>query len=438
MTEGQAPADQPPPRMGPRPLPLHLAAPMMLYGASVSALPILKSGWPLSRQSSPADPFPADWLNGLAPFVQTAPFPWPDMAHAGELDPLVKLVSNGDLTELYVSIDGVFREQIAAMMDGVTRYWAHPFRRAEAPHPVVWTEGETRLMCYAEDETGPAVLVVPSLVNKSYIMDLEEGCSFCASLANAGLTPYLVDWGEPGAEELEFSLEDYVERLDRALAEIAGRRPAGETVGLVGYCMGGLLTLPLAIQRQSLIEKLVLLATPWDFHAGHVPDRTAAPVASAVCDSILSVFGKLPVDWIQAMFMSLDPLLAFRKFQNFAGLDPDSATARRFVLLEDWLNDGVSLTGPVARETLVGWYAENTTASLRWRIGDGAVDPSDFQGESLVVIPTADKIVPPESALAITERLEDVRLLRPALGHIGMMSSRGADRLWGRVAKFLL
>jgi len=438
MTEGQARADQPPPRMGPRPLPLHLAAPMMLYGASVSALPILKSGWPLSKQSSPADLFATDWLNGLTPFLHTAPFPWPDMAHAGELDPLVSLVRDGDLAELYFSIDGVFREQIAAMMDGVTRYWAHPFHRMESSHKVVWAEGATRVLCYAEEEAGPPVLVVPSLVNKSYIMDLEESCSFCLALASAGLIPYLVDWGEPGQQEQAFGLGDYIERLDGALTRISDRFPPGQKVGLVGYCMGGLLALPLAIRQQSLIEKLVLLATPWDFHAGRVPDRNAAPVASAVCDSIVSVFSKMPVDWIQAMFMALDPLLAFRKFQNFATLDPDSPVTRRFVLLEDWLNDGVSLTGPVARETLVGWYAENATGALNWRIGGEPVDPSHFLGESLVVIPTADRIVPPESALAITERLEDVRLLRPALGHIGMMSSRSADRLWGRVAKFLL
>ena len=55
----------------------------------------------------------------------------------------------------------------------------------------------------------------------------------------------------------------------------------------------------------------------------------------------------------------------------------------------------------------------------------------------MAVIPAADKIVPPASALAITERLGDTRLIRPALGHIGMMSSERARDLWTRIGSFI-
>ena len=432
------PAHRPGPRLGPRPLPLHLAAPMMLYGASLSALPILKSGFPFSRPGFEATNLHgADWLNGFGDFLNASLFPWPEANHAAALKPLADLVGETEFPELMVSIDSVFREQLSAMMTGVGQYWAHPFHRTQRERKTVWQESGTRLLAFTDEAGRQPVLVVPSLVNKSYIMDLEEGCSFCDSLVQAGLCPYLIDWGEPGPAESGFGLTDYVDRLFRASQFLTEAQP-DRKLGVVGYCMGGLLALALAVRCGDGVDRLVLMATPWDFHAGGAPGGHASALAGSVCRSIVSVFGNLPVDWIQTMFMSLDPLLAFRKFQQFAALDQASGTARRFVLLEDWLNDGVALSGPVAEETLVGWYAENTTGTCRWEIAGEVIDPGSYRGEALVVIPTADKIVPPESALAITERLQDVRLLRPALGHIGMMSSRGADALWSRVARFLV
>lgn len=279
---------------------------------------------------------------------------------------------------------------------------------------------------------------MPSLVNKSYILDLNSQGSFCRSLAEQGLVPYLVDWGEPGAEEAEFGLADYVARLGDMLDAVLEEQDGHDArISVVGYCMGGLLALPLAIARQDRIGKLVLMAMPWDFHSSKAPGPNASRMLVDACEPVLSMCGKLPVDCVQAMFAAIDPLNAFRKFQYFARLDPSSGKARQFVALEDWLNDGVSLTARVARETLGGWYAENRTAALNWEIGGNRINPADYRGETLVVIPKSDRIVPPESALAITELLEDVRLLRPALGHIGMMTGRRAVDLWDRVVRFL-
>ena len=85
-------------------------------------------------------------------------------------------------------------------------------------------------------------------------------------MAAAGTRPFLVDWGAPGELERGFSLTDYIagrleQALDRVLAEVGG------PVVLLGYCMGGLLAVALALRRQRDLAGLVCLATPWDFHA---------------------------------------------------------------------------------------------------------------------------------------------------------------------------
>ena len=148
--------------------------------------------------------------------------------------------------------------------------------------------------------------------------------------------------------------------------------------------------------------------------------------------------GELPVDVIQALFASLDPVLAERKFAAFAALEPASDAAQDFVALEDWLNDGVSLAAPVARECLTGWYGGNAPARGDWRIAGDAIDPVALDLPSLVVIPAHDRIVPPESAEALGRRLRKAAVMRPNVGHIGMMVSRGVESaLWPRIAEWL-
>ena len=137
------------------------------------------------------------------------------------------------------------------------------------------------------------------------------------------------------------------------------------------------------------------------------------------------------VDALQAMFTGLDPCLALNKFSAFGRLDPASDKAEEFVALEDWLNDGVGLAAPVARECLTHWYGENTTARGRWLIAGAPVRPEDLRLPALAMVPSADRIVPPKSALGLAQRLPDCEALTPAAGHIGMMVGGAARaRVW--------
>lgn len=340
------------------------------------------------------------------------------------------------------AVDAEARRRLDRLLAGIERYRAHPYRRRLAEPPALWAEGTTRLLDYRPMQRtrrrgqGPALIVVPSLINRSYILDLTAEASFLRHLAGRGLDPFLVDWGAPGERERGFSLSDYVAgRLERALDAVAreSRRP----VVAVGYCMGGLLAVALAARRTRDLAGLVCLATPWDFHAGGPPADTMRGVAQAL-DPTLRLAGELPVDALQWLFSSLDPMGVIRKFAAFAALDPTSKQARRFVALEDWLNDGVALAAPVARECLVGWYADNLPARDEWCIGGRAVVPAAIDLPALVVLPDHDRIVPPPSAAALADRLPRATRLRPAAGHIGMVVGGDARRrTWDPVADWL-
>ena len=58
---------------------------------------------------------------------------------------------------------------------------------------------------------GPPLLIVFSLISRSYILDLTPGNSFVEQLVDAGFDVYLLDWGEPDERDAGNGLEDYVD-----------------------------------------------------------------------------------------------------------------------------------------------------------------------------------------------------------------------------------
>ena len=396
-------------RRGPRPLPLHLMlgagramAAMMQPLPSAPGLPGWNSGWPRSKANQREAARIAAKLASLGPQA-------PAEFRAAVLRRL-------------------WRED-AALLRGLAAYRRHPHMRSMADPPVIWAEGSARLLDFGGN--GRPVLFVPSLVNRAYVLDLDEGASLMRYLAGHGLRPLLLDWGWPGPAERRFTLTDHIAgRLERAILA------APEGLILAGYCMGGLLALAAALRRPDRVAGLALLATPWDFSA----DPQAAGLARLLpgLEPLMEPMGALGVDLLQSLFAMLDPYSIPEKFRAFGRLDPTSDRARRFVALEDWLNDGVPLAAPVVRETIGGWYGANTPARGEWAVAGLPVNPADWRGPAFVGIPARDRIVPPASALPLAAAIPGAVVHIAQAGHIGMVAGQGAEAaLWRPLLEWL-
>jgi len=119
-------------------------------------------------------------------------------------------------------------------------------------------------------------------------------------------------------------------------------------------------------------------------------------------------------------------------------MDQAAAAALDFVALEDWLNDGVPLAAPVARETLGGWYGANTPGRGAWRVAGAVVDPARVTMPTFVAVPGRDRIVPPASALPLARLIPGAVLHQPTAGHIGMtVGPQAQAALWSPLLDWL-
>lgn len=400
-------------KLGPRPLPLHLLNATTLWLASHAGsnflkdgLPLLKAGLEKAELGAAASALAAE-LEGIAP---------EDFAQA---------------------LDGELRGQADVYLRGLESYRQSAYCRDLEDPPCLWAEGTTRLLDYGP-AGGVPLLVVPSLINRFYILDLNSGRSLLRFLSGMGIRPLVVDWGKPGEEERQFGLTEYVAgRLEAALEAALGL--TGTPVALLGYCMGGLLALALARRRPRAVGSLALLATPWDFHAEAAEQARLLGSLADLIGVSCAPLGEVPVDMLQVFFTGIDPFLGLKKFTRFAEMPPDSAEALEFVAIEDWLNDGVPLALPTAREALSRWYGANETGQGLWRVAGTPIRPQALNLPALVVVPAQDRIVPPASAAALADALPNVTRLTPALGHIGMIVGGRAEKaVWTPLAEWVL
>src|SRR5438552_1031653 len=138
------------------------------------------------------------------------------------------------------------------------------------PRETVWQRDKAQLWRYQGGPVryGPPVLIVHSLVSRSYILDLRPGNSAVEYLVGAGFDVFMLDWGVPDELDSDNDFATYVdEYLPRAVAAVQ-RETGSEEVTIAGYCLGGVLGMLYAAGRDDApVRNLIMMATPGDFTA---------------------------------------------------------------------------------------------------------------------------------------------------------------------------
>lgn len=308
------------------------------------------------------------------------------------------------------------------------------------PSRRVFSEGRIRLLRYrrprgATPVARHPVLIVPSLINRSYVLDLLPGRSFAEYLLQAGFDVYLLEWGRPEDEDRFLSLEDLVAGpLHRALRAIG---PAH----VVGHCLGGTVAMIYGLSRPSSMASLSLLTAPVDFErCGQLGDWSRFPGFDV--EAFVEAYGNVPWALMQSAFHLMRPGATFSKYRKALGRLRDRAFVKNFLALEMWASDNVSFPGGCYRGLIGDLYRRNGLLSGALRVRGKPIRLSEISFPVLNVVAGADHIVPPAATLQARHLGGGKRMLTRWVvegGHIGAVLGRPArQELWPRMTEWLM
>jgi len=274
------------------------------------------------------------------------------------------------------------------------------------------------------------LLIVYALVNRPYMVDLQENRSLVRSLLQLGIDVYLIDWGYPQRNDRWLTIEDHVNGYIDNCVDMLRRRHGLESINVLSICRGGTLSLCYASLHPEKVRNLVTMVAPVDFQ---VPDGllnnwsgcTYGPESMDV-DAMVEAQGNISGDFMNFGFLMLKPFqLNVEKYLGLSDILDDEAKLINFLRMEKWIFDSPDQAGETFRQFIKDFYQGNKLIKGEVEIGGQSVDLKNVSMPVLNIYAEEDHLVPPASTLALEKHVgtKDYTVLSYPVGHIGMYVS---------------
>jgi poly[(R)-3-hydroxyalkanoate] polymerase subunit PhaC len=311
------------------------------------------------------------------------------------------------------------------------------------PKETIFARGTLKLFHYrplSDELYRVPVLVVASLVNRAYILDLAPGQSLIEYLLRKGFDIYLIDWGIPRTEHQNLRLEDYVlDLIPQCVAKV--QEDSGEPdVSMIGYCIGGLLSVMYAaLHTDGPLKNLVCFAAPVNSD-GLESLKTWMGGGHFTEDLLIRLYGNIPADIVQ------DTLRMLRPFGKHAGAMTllNKADDQEFVTsnlrFSEWESDNIPFPGAAFKQMVNDFLRGNKLVRNEWVLGGRKVELSRIRVPFLHLVAESDHITPYASSKDLVQMVgsTDKREISLKGGHVGLVAGRSAiSRMWPQLEKWL-
>lgn len=314
-----------------------------------------------------------------------------------------------------------------------------PIRKANvAPTPseVVHQENKWSLLRYQAGAKGrihkTPIVMIPSLINRHYVLDLAPDKSLVAYLVDRGHDVFILDWGQPGREDRFLTLDDIADRYIGRATRVAARLAGTQKVHLLGYCMGGILTTMHIARRPARIASHVAIAAPLRFDTGGMLSTwTRTPEFDV--NSLVDAYGNIPASLLQKSFHLLKPTLGVWKAANVVDRADNEEFLEGFLATEHWGRDNIDFPGEIFRALIQDLYRNDGIMNETITLSGETIRLAAIETPTLIVTFEHDYIVPKESATVMLDRISstDKEHIHLSGGHVGAVVSRkAASGLW--------
>jgi polyhydroxyalkanoate synthase subunit PhaC len=291
-------------------------------------------------------------------------------------------------------------------------------------------------------------LLVPPMAATSVCFDLRRGCSLVEYLLDQGRPVYLVDYGDISSlRDQDLGLEHWIDSVIPTAVEVSSVDSGDLGVQLVGWCLGGILSMFTEAAHPDLpIMSVATVASPFDFSQVRVlePVRFMEGITGgAVTTGLLRIMGGVPGKANSLIFKWLDPSKQLKKPLLVLRNRGDREVLAQIEAVDVLMDTMEAYPGRSIAQIYHTFIRTNHLSAGHMRLRGGrVVELADVHVPVMNVAGVGDLFfAPPASAHRLGELLPNapsVRLETAPGGHLGVLSGRAArGTTWRYLTEFL-
>ncbi|MCM3705477.1 MULTISPECIES: alpha/beta fold hydrolase [Cytobacillus] len=275
------------------------------------------------------------------------------------------------------------------------------------PRTTVWKRNKATLWHYApaSKKYSIPVFLVYSLVNQPTILDLGPQNSLIEALVNSGYDVYLLDFGIPGYEDKDITMEDYITEYIQKGVKRALYHSGADEISVMGFCLGGTFAAIYAAIADEPVKNLILSVAPVDFSIVPVFDKWADELRNGdgSLETTFDAWGLIPAFAIKSGMRLFTSPLYYSPYLSLLARADDEAYASRWKRFNHWTNGHIPFAGAALKQIHLDLLKDNKLVNGTLTIGDNNAALSNIEANLLAVASDNDRLVPKEQILPIMD-----------------------------------
>lgn len=295
------------------------------------------------------------------------------------------------------------------------------------------------------------LVLVPPLGVTTETFDLMPQRSLVRYMAACGFRTYLIDWGTPQRNHAHLGLVDYADSMYSIALERIRLHSGSQALSLMGWCMGGLLSLMYqGLNQDPDIRNIVTVASPINLRGGGIVAGAAQALNAPA--QLIRKYTDFRLDkldparlhmpgWMTTLaFKMTDPIGSVMTYWDLITRLWDREFVVAHSTTANYLNNMLLYPGGVVSDLTVKMAVDNDLAAGKIVIGDRVADLTAIETSLLAFAGETDILVKPPIAEKIMDVVgsQDKTFVVSPGGHMGViLGSKAVDAVWANSVEWL-